>query len=307
MAHTLSPVPRRCLVDPRDLAGELASLWRDCDAAEDGALCRGLTTNLIVVADAEDEAEVEALLGDFVRWHPCRAFLALGQDGAGHAPLHVELSAVERRLGAGRQTVLEQVTLRVAPGTGVRAAGLIRPLLLDLPAYLVWWSRRAPDSGDALWALARLVRAVVFDSSRTPLDPGQRAAVGARAPGEDLAERRAQPWRRALAEAFECAPFDPTAETRAVLSAGTAGDAITAALRRTLEQRLAAEVSIEPQGGDGLARLAVAHGPVQIEVVASGGVLRVHVTDGSVCRLPWDVPAGGGSLGRLVAAAIRSH
>ncbi|MEM7200393.1 MAG: glucose-6-phosphate dehydrogenase assembly protein OpcA [Planctomycetota bacterium] len=304
---------RRQHADVEDLSDALAALWEQIEASDPTPLCRSLTANLIAVAPLTQDAWLRETLGRVLLRHHCRAFLILlDPDEPG---LAAELAARWTSEGQGRQTVLEEISLRTAPSGLARAASTIRPLVeQDLTSHL-FWAGPLPTNAFELTTMARLTDRVIVDSAAfgAPVSDLARLREIPEIAPVDLAWFRTRPWRRALAEAFERFSWDPQQPTTVRLQHGSACGAVAASLglRDWLQHRLRAEVVLETSGADDApdgepTALELRHGAVRIELSRQDAPsrLRILVTRGDHCLLPWETPASRGQVGDLLAAAV---
>ena len=287
----------------------LRSLWRACLPDQKGAdVARSLTSNLVVIADAEDAEAVREVVDKVARRSPCRAFLLLLDAAA--QPGAATLAATTRTHGALRDIVLEEIAIRLPATAMPQIPGLVRPLLEnDLPNHL-YWATRLPADEAMLDDMAALCDHLVVDSRRfgavaRDLDAVQRRRRrGFRV--TDLTWLRLRPWRRALAEAFDRLTWQPGTAVAATIRHG--GNALAAAqlLANWLHARTAAAVTLATADGAALfpERVTVAVGDCELDLAVHGPQIRVHVTTRDRCDLPFHVPLSRGSDGDLVGAAI---
>ena len=293
----------------KQLPRALHSLWDRSMQNQDGAdVARALTHNLICAATGDEADALRRATELLQRCSPCRAFLLLLGDGeAGEA----ELAATTRCHGSVRDIVLEEIALPVARAHQDRIPGLLRPMVIDdLPSHLYW---RLPWPGDERQfdRLFALCDTAVVDSARFG-DPshglrriGERKRQGERI--QDLAWLRVQPWRRALAEAFERFPWRDGTQVAGTVVHGKAARATTILLADWLRERLSASMTIDPDGDAAAAgpdRVTLQVGDVEVVVERRGDNLVTHVTTAAHCYLPFEVGAERGSDAQLLAQAI---
>ncbi len=305
----------------REIRRALENLWTRCDAQEwDGNLSRSMTMNFLGVARAEDADRLEADMQRLVARHPCRAFVIIADEHRTESS--VAARAVVR--SNSRQIQLELVRLRAPASQFERLAGVIRPLLVaDLPVNL-YWGTHLPRRLDRLRLVAELADRTTVDSGlfEDPVvDLGRlqtlHDAEDHRLAIEDLTWLRLQPWRYALASAFERVSWNRRHPTEAeVCTARSCGS--TAAgfvLAQWLRERLRARVQVVPETSvdsnpnaaiDMPRRVHLRFGPchIAVQAVADGGPLEVQVTTDKECHLPYRVPAFAGSdlLGQAISS-----
>jgi hypothetical protein len=296
-----------------ELPRALAQLWRQVEATARGLpLSRALTMNFIGVADAGGEEPLREAVDRLLVRHPCRAFLVVLDESVQPT---AALAARTLDAKSGRQTVLEQITLRTRARELARLPGVILPLLVnDIPTHL-YWALALPDNLSQLTLLARVADQLVVNSALFA-DPGSdraRLEEAGTAP-VDLVWFRLRPWRRALAEAFEHFDWDSALPTRARIEHAPCASARAAAfwLGSWLTERLGArcetaalDASAERAPCDPC-RLALQHGNVTVAIdnARERGRLCVQITRADACLLPFEVPASRGRDGDLLAAAI---
>ncbi|MBK8980490.1 MAG: glucose-6-phosphate dehydrogenase assembly protein OpcA [Planctomycetes bacterium] len=294
----------RCLRRPWDHAQE-----RPLD---DRPTCRALTMNVIAVAPLADESLLASTFRDLVATHPCLAFLLLLTDD--DSDLDVRLASTSSETAQGRTLLLEQVTMRISRRERPRVPSLLRPVLVhDLPT-LTFWSGPLPRRSDFAHEIARLGDSVVYDSAlfTDPAADVERVS-GYGLTATDMAFVRLQPWRQALAEAFESVPWPPVTRVRAsVQHSGTCGTrAAVAQLGRWLRERLRAELREEVREGHGPCfeptRVELAFDDVRIEVRHGWPQpsLQVAVTLEDRCLLPFTKASPAVTRGQLLAEIAR--
>lgn len=298
------------------LDSALRELWNEIER-QDGerTLSRAVTMNFIGVADADGMPLLREAFTSVLHRHPCRAFLVeIRPDGAG---LQARVAARAKAEGLGRRTVMEEITLQVDGHQFPRIPGLIRPLLVsDVPTHL-FWARGLPDNAFALSTMGRLVDQVIVDSSlfEQPERDITRLMALRNLTTCDLTWFRLRPWRRALAEAFELVGHDPSRPTTVTIVSGPETGARAAAFKlgEWLRARLGAGVTLEPAPGADPAlaplwpcRVVLHHGAAEMVLTHVPPRLRLDVTLGDRCLLPYWTPVSRGSRGDLLAAAIDS-
>jgi glucose-6-phosphate dehydrogenase assembly protein OpcA len=299
-------------VVPKAIPDALRAIWHECcSGVPDENVSRSLTMNLVVVVDAAREAELQRLLEGLAARLPCRAFLAVVHAGDGAIAADVHGAARVSASGRTRDLVLEQIELRVPQSSFAQLAGVVRPLLVnDLPTHC-YWATAWPRDARTFDALAAIADHTIVDSQRFELPASELDAVDQRRragrPLTDLTWLRLRPWRRALAEVFERAPFQQHAVTTVTIRHGEAGMAAVSLLGRWLEQRLHAQVALEASGQptDGVLGIELSHSDAGATITrTSAAQIEVAVATPAACFLPLRVAASRGSEGDLLAAAI---
>lgn len=290
----------------------LRSLWRAaCPDTEDGGIARALVINFVGIAAAADEAALRATTDRLMRRSPCRAFLLFVDDALRDVDVRAEVAATTRCSGALRDIVLEEVAIRLPGSWFPHVPGLLRPLLMNDLGNHLFWSGPWPPGGGPLDAMAPLCEHTVVDTGRF-LHPEQELAAlhGLRQRGRavtDLSWLRLRPWRRALAEAFQHVPWTDGAEASATIRHGRTATAGARLLGLWLQQRLGAQIALEPTGGDDGPCpdvVGLRTGGYEVQALRRGAHVVVHVATGDHCRMPFSVPVSRGSEGDLLAAAI---
>lgn len=299
-------------VAPKAIPDALRAIWHECCSGEaDENVSRSLTMNLVVVGDAAREVELRGMLEGLAARLPCRAFLAVVHQDAQPIAADVHGAARVSASGRTRDLVLEQIELRVPQGAFSTLPGVIRPLLVnDIPTHC-YWATAWPRDPRTFDGVAGIADHTILDSMRFLLPASELDAVEQRRRAgrhlTDLTWLRLRPWRRALAEVFERAPFHEHATTQATLRHGEAGMAAVSLLGRWLEQRLHAHVALEQTGrpDEGVLGIELVHGDATA-VIARTAVthLEVSVETPAACFVPFRVAASRGSEGDLLAAAI---
>jgi glucose-6-phosphate dehydrogenase assembly protein OpcA len=269
--------------------------------------------NLLCIAPASEAEAMRGIAEQLYRHAPCRAFLLLLDEQTNGNT--AEVSAVTRRHGPMRDIVLEEVVLRVRSKDLSRMPGLLRPLILDdLPSHL-FWSQAWPGDEQSFDTLAKLSRHAIVDSMQFGNPARELAIIKQRQDkGQcmtDLSWLRVQPWRRALAEAFDRIEWQPKSPVSGTVRHGKNARATSMLLSEWLHERLAATISMEPDGNkesvgpDHVSlRLSLPGGDIEIEVELQGGQLITHVTTQSHCYLPFRSAATRGTTAKLLSLAI---
>lgn len=170
-------IPVRATLDVEAVEAALGALWRESagspqgNVEEDGALMRARVLNLMVyLTSAGALDEVNRILADLTRNHPCRALLILAEADAEDRDIEINVSAYcpESSDAGGRRVCCEQVTLRAGGRFTIELPSATTPLLVsDLPVFLYWWDAPRPDS-HAFRTLCDAATRVVIDSAGFP-------------------------------------------------------------------------------------------------------------------------------------------
>ncbi|MFN3244259.1 MAG: glucose-6-phosphate dehydrogenase assembly protein OpcA [Planctomycetota bacterium] len=296
-----------------ELPDALSKLWDACMQDQKGSdVARALTANFVGIARAPHASCLIDATEQLQRRSPCRAFLLVIDEDS---PSEIaELTATTRKHGPLRDIVLEQIVLRLHSADLHRMPGLLRPLILDdLPSHLLWalpW----PTDGANFETLAEMCQHAIVDS-RSFGDPERELQLlrQRRERGEqisDLSWLRVQPWRRALAEAFERFEWRPGTEVRGTIRHGREARTTAMLLRDWLHQRLAASITLEPAGDDALlgpAHVSLHVGDIEVVVDQQDGNLVTHVTTPTVCLLPFTNTAFRATDAELLVMAMDKH
>jgi len=287
----------------------LRSLWSACMQSPGGDdVARALTSNFLGVATADNVELLRAAIAVLQRRNPCRAFLFVLDDAADDAP--AELRATTRLHGSIRDIVLEEIVIRLPRKQLADMPGVIRPLFIDdLPSHL-FWSLPWPANEREYDLLASMCGHAIVDS-RAFGNPARELSVlqQRRDKGQritDLSWLRVRPWRRALTEAFERLDWQEGTTVTGVLRHGRNARAGAMLLSDWLHDRLAAQLSIEPDGDAaaiGPDHVTLKVGDVEIVVDLQDEQLVTHVTTQTTCYLPFSIAAVRGSDAELLAAA----
>ncbi|MFO1078206.1 MAG: glucose-6-phosphate dehydrogenase assembly protein OpcA [Planctomycetota bacterium] len=299
-------LPRQIAAVDR-LPEALRELWRAV-GGEDAQRARSLTINLVGYASATGEQQLEELVGRVMGRSPARAFLLVA-DGRSETP-HAEVGATVRCTRQNHDVIQEEIRLRFPPAWFQHVPGIVRPLLVnDLPNHLFWaddWNAEA-----AFDALARLCERTAVDSRRFTLPAVQLPELERRRSDglvvNDLSWLRLRPWRRALAEAFERAAWQPGTPVTGIVRHGPNAVAAAILLGQWLEGRLAARIELEEGEGDGSCPEAVELRFLDTSIVAQSldrQRIEIAVSTAAQCFLPFQVPRSVGADGDLLAAAI---
>ena len=293
-----------------ELPDAVNALWDACMQDQKGSdVARALTANFVGVAAAPHADCLLAATDQLQRRSPCRAFLLLIDDDS---PSEVaELTATTRKHGPLRDIVLEQIVIRLRRDDLRRAPGLLRPLILDdLPSHMLWALPWEKDERNFKLLIEMCPHAIV--DSRSFSDPEDDLVMvrDRRTRGErisDLSWLRLQPWRRALAEAFERFTWTPGTPVRATIGHGREARTSSLLLAHWLQDRLAAEVTLEGGHDDavlGPTHVAMQVGDIQVLLDHRDGMLVAHVTTPSVCMLPFSNSTALGDDAELLVRAM---
>lgn len=177
-------------------------------------------THLAWVPQEWQEAAVETLAGLGER-HPSRGILLVPDPPAADG-LDAKVSVLAFPLrGQRRHVAAEVIELRLRGRCAQAPASIVMPLLVyDLPVFLRWRGR-PPFGAVELDQLLEICNRFVVDSREWPDVPGAYAELPfERAACSDIAWRRTEPWRRALA-----ALWPGIAEVRELRVVGPAAEA----------------------------------------------------------------------------------
>jgi Glucose-6-phosphate dehydrogenase subunit len=178
-------------------------------------------THIAWVPREWQQAATETLAGLAER-HPSRTVLLFPEPEAGDGVAARVLLECYEVPGSLRHLCNEVVELRLRGSRAGAPASIALPLLLpDLPVFLRWRGR--PDFDSPVFAqLVEMVDRLVVDSAEWPDVPDAYrplAAIFDRVAVSDIAWRRTEPWREALARAWPELPdrtAGPPAETSLV-------------------------------------------------------------------------------------------
>lgn len=300
-----------------ELPTALDGLWNTCMQSQDGSdVARALTINLFAIAEAGQAEMLRDMTEQLYRHTPCRAFLLLLDDHATGET--AELSATTRRRRSVRDIVLEEIVLRLRSEDLPRIPGLLRPLIFDdLPGHL-YWSLPWPANEEPFDTLAHLAQRAIVDSQcfgnparELPIIE-QRQQDGQRI--TDLSWLRVQPWRRALAEAFERLDWQPNTQVQGIVRHGKNARATAMLLSDWLHKRLRAAITLEPDGNpesigpDHVSlEIALKSGAIEIVIDMQQDQLVTHVTTQSHCYVPFRTAAQRGPAAKLLSLAIDAN
>ncbi len=203
-----------------DVAGALDRLRNESAGETEGPDLRtSVMTHLAWVPPEWQEAAVETLAGLGER-HPSRGILLFPEE-SGTDGIDARVSVLAFPLSHQRRHIAAEVIELHLRGKRAEApASIVMPLLVTgLPVFLRWRGR--PPFGDpAVEQLVDLCDRLIVDSGEWPDTPEAYADLPFdRAACSDIAWRRTEPWRRALAglwpgiaEASELKVTGPVAE-----------------------------------------------------------------------------------------------
>ncbi len=297
--------------DITSLEQGVADLWKHAREQRPGeTLTRALTLNLIAVTDRKRQPDLRAAIDRLLLRHPCRLFLVIIDSQ--QQDITAKLSAEIQELRNCIQMVLERLTLTAKPSDFQKLPGLIRPLLVnDIPVHL-FWAMPLPADLSHVAALSQMADRMIMDSTLFAEGDWHRLQLAESLAPTDLAWLRLEPWRRALAEAFEQFEWQPETPTRVTIQhSNEQGSRATAhKLRAWLRSKLGAEVSLvrikercptnEPLG------IQLQHGPADLRVrhLCDEPRLEAQLSLDDRCLLPFRIPAAADNRGDLLAAAI---
>jgi Glucose-6-phosphate dehydrogenase subunit len=235
----------------RDVERALCRLREESAHETEGPDIRtSVMTHLAWVPLEWHEAATETLAGLGER-HPSRGVL-LVPDPEAEDGIDAKVSVLAFPLrGRRRHIAVEVVELRLRGGSARAPSSVVMPLLVsDLPVFLRWRGRPpfgAPEFEEMLEICDRLI----VDSGEWPDVP---AAYGElpfeRAACSDIAWRRTEPWRRALA-----ALWPDIAGVRELRVVGPAAESCL--LAGWLRSRLGQGVELVREGADDLQEVSV--------------------------------------------------
>jgi Glucose-6-phosphate dehydrogenase subunit len=241
-----------------DIEHALCELREDSAHETDGPDLRtSVMTHIAWVPHEWQEAALETLEGLAER-HPSRAILLFP---APDAPDGLDAKAIVLAFtlpGARRHIAAEVVELKLRGRRGQVPASIVTPLLVpDLPVF-VRWRGRPPFGMRELEELVELADRLVVDSEEWPDVPaayGDLVALFDRVACSDIAWRRSQPWRRAIARLWP-----DVARVGTLRVVGPASEAHL--LAGWLRARLGKQVELDHEVAEQLQELAVDGNPV---------------------------------------------
>ena len=218
-----------------------------------GAIAFGLVLTLIVVTDEKRVAEAEAAATTAAAAHPCRLLVVVRrQILEAHQPRLDAEVLIGGRLGPG-----ESIVMRMYGRLGLHAESVVLPLLAPDAPVVTWWHGETPEkiAYDPLGVLAdrRITDAATAEEPLAAL----RTRALDYAPGDtDLAWPRITLWRGLLAAAFDTVEEMPTGG-RVIAEAK---DPSACLIAGWLGARLGTNVTVEPNGGEGIREVQVDFG-----------------------------------------------
>jgi glucose-6-phosphate dehydrogenase assembly protein OpcA len=234
-----------------DVVDALCRLRDDCSHDVEGPDLRtSVMTHLAWVPSEWEDAAVDTLAGLEER-HPSRGILLFpepdGDDGIDAKVSMLAFPLREQR----RHIAAEVVELRLRGQSSRAAASIVNPLLIaGLPVFLRWRGR-PPFGEQAAEQLIEVCDRLIYDSKEWPDVPQAYADLPFdRAACSDIAWRRSEPWRAALAELWP-----GIAEIRRLRVDGPLAEA--SLLAGWLRSRLERDVELVHEEGEELARIEV--------------------------------------------------
>jgi glucose-6-phosphate dehydrogenase assembly protein OpcA len=197
-----------------ELESELSALWRSAaeDATVKNAVTRACTLTLLIYVESDEAAaEVNDLVSEVTRQHPCRAITMMLEPEASPAGLEAWVSAHCHLPAAGeKQVCSEQVTIR-ARGEAVQGLpSVVLPLTVAGLPILLWW--RAGDFSPPPYfeEILRVTQHIIVDTARFSPGGTQLRDLAAwlqklsgRVQLTDLNWNRVTPWRQLIAQCFD--------------------------------------------------------------------------------------------------------
>lgn len=229
-----------------DVERALCRLREESAHETDGPDLRtSVMTHLAWVPLEWHEAATETLAGLGER-HPSRGILMVPDPGAPDG-IDAKVSVLAFPLrGRRRHVAAEVLELRLRGRCAQAPASIVTPLLVsDLPVFLRWRGR-PPFGASDLEQLLEICDRLVVDSSEWPDVPAAyRELPFERAACSDIAWRRTEPWRRALA-----ALWPGVAEVSELRIVGPVAE--TCLLAGWLRSRLGRDIELAREGADEL-------------------------------------------------------
>lgn len=209
-------------IDVEELERELSAEWATLSAGQPEGVHRSITRacalNLLVYTTPKGDVEqLNSLLEEVAREHPCRAIVLRVDSETPEMRLAAKVSTRCRTLTSGaKQLCGEQLTMEVSGPFPERASSAVEPLLVpDVPVFL-WW-KDIPHTEDALFTrLAALADRIVLDSAASDhphLDFLRLARMLDEAPEQmrvsDVNWGRLTSWRTLLASFWDVEDYAP--------------------------------------------------------------------------------------------------
>lgn len=226
-----SPHAAIAIDDLSAIGAVLAEMWRAAeenvhDAGGEGKpLVRVCLGSVVVVTDRERASRIEETLDRLAARRPSRALVARIDGAETGGGIRASIRAVCNLPTAGApQVCCEQIQVSLGPEGVARLPGIVVPLLVADAPSILWWDRDVREGDEVFRRLAKEVGAVLIDLERIEdcaVARGLRASLGG-AKLHDLAWARIEPWRRAIACAFDDRAMRPC--LRAIRSAEIVAD-----------------------------------------------------------------------------------
>jgi glucose-6-phosphate dehydrogenase assembly protein OpcA len=222
-------IPVKATLDVQAVETALNQLWREKAGADpasegdDSALMRARVLNLMFyVTSAEAASEVNEILSEVSKTHPCRALVMLALAAGVDQDIEMFISTYcpESADAGGRRLCCEQVTLRARGRFTVELPSAATPLLVsDLPVFLYWRDQLRPDDG-VFRNLSREADRVILDSAEFQNPLAEMAAlvrlISRRRSFDvafsDLNWSRLTSWRALLASFYDVQDYRPALE-----------------------------------------------------------------------------------------------
>ncbi len=158
-------------IDVERLEEELNAMWAETTAEREGGTAAGVmracVLNLIIHAAAQDDrASIDALLGEVIERHPCRAIILFADRE--HTPARIEAYVSTRcqvSSKGAKQICGEQITIEACGAAVETVSTAVAPLLIpDVPVFL-WW-KDIPHYEEKLFTrLVEMADRVIIDSA----------------------------------------------------------------------------------------------------------------------------------------------
>ncbi|HLM58011.1 MAG TPA: glucose-6-phosphate dehydrogenase assembly protein OpcA [Pyrinomonadaceae bacterium] len=208
-------------IDAARLESELSAMWAEASGGGEGraGVVRACVLNLVVYAEgAEERDEVDALLGEVIERHPCRAVVLVADRESQEPRLEAYVSTrCQLSSRGGKQVCGEQITIEAGGPVVESAATAVAPLLVpDVPVFL-WW-KDIPHYEDKLFnRLAEMADRVVIDSAtfdNPHFDLARLAEILRERAGSlrltDLNWGRLTSWRSLVASFWDVPEYRPS-------------------------------------------------------------------------------------------------
>lgn len=199
-------------IDPVEIERELAAIWASINGQqkEGGPVIRASMSNVMIFCDGEVQAlDAAERIPRLVQHHPARVLVLALIEDQDNDDVQAWVTSHCRRTSDGTQLCAEHIELRFRTSSAMRAASVVRSLLIsDLPSALWWLSPRPPALTGAVFdAFAPMANQIIYDSIGWADPPrGVRAMTqwskNNRTVIFNLAWRRLKPWRRILSQSL---------------------------------------------------------------------------------------------------------